>query len=333
MQKSRLLTLLIHTMVWAVYISLPLFILPRPSEFLNSSRIYLLLYFMISAFTIAFFYFNYFLAVPHLYFKRKYLRYALAILGFLVISALLTRIIIIINLPSVRDAVPRNTGIPGNFLSRFLLIFIVSLGLRYRERMKQLESDRIKAELSALKSQINPHFLFNTLNSIYGQALSRSDQTADSIAKLSSMMRYVLTESDAEKVGLDSEIAYITSYVHLQRIRLTDRTDVVFEVTGNTASAQIPPLLFISFIENAFKYGISNETKSRIMIKIAREKEGLSVQVSNHKVMKVNNNSMSNNIGIHNTRRRLDLLYGERYSLDIAEDEHWFHVNLKIEEI
>ncbi|MEN8229212.1 MAG: histidine kinase [Bacteroidota bacterium] len=333
MKKNRVLTILIHSLAWVVYISLPLFILPRPSEFLNSSRIYLLLYFTVSGFTIAFFYFNYSLAIPKFYFKRKYLFYVLAILGFLIVTALLTRFIIVLNISSLQEAEHRRMGLPGNFLSRFLLIFIVSLGLRYRERMKQLESDRIKTELSALKSQINPHFLFNTLNGIYGQAITESGQTADSIAKLSSMMRYVLAESDSEKVSLDSEIAYIKSYVHLQQIRLTEKTNVVLEVSGDTSSAQIPPLLFISFIENSFKYGISNDTESKILINISREEDGLSVLISNHKVSKVINHSPSNNIGIQNAKRRLDLLYGDRYSLEITEDEHWFHVNLKIEEL
>ncbi|MEN8230901.1 MAG: histidine kinase [Bacteroidota bacterium] len=116
---------------------------------------------------------------------------------------------------------------------------------------RYLISVRIKAEFSALKSQINPHFLFNTLKGIYGQTITRSDQTADSVAKSSSMMRYVLTESDTEKVSLESEIAYIKSYLHLQQIRLTEKTKVDFKVSGDTSSVQIHPLLFISFIENA----------------------------------------------------------------------------------
>jgi LytS/YehU family sensor histidine kinase len=204
------------------------------------------------------------------------------------------------------------------------------LGLRFNQRLAQTKSEKIKSELAALKSQINPHFIFNTLNNIYGQAISKSDNTADSIAKLSAMMRYVLTETSQEQVPLKKEIQYLENYVQLQRIRLTHKTDVVFDIKGNIDLKKIPPLLLISFIENAFKYGVSNEIESTISIKIHVWQQAISLSVRNDKLSKENGQMNSLKIGIANTKKRLDLIYSGNYSLKIAENDKYFEVNLKI---
>jgi sensor histidine kinase YesM len=217
-----------------------------------------------------------------------------------------------------------------NFLTRFLMVYFASLVLGYRERSKQLETDKKNAELSALRSQINPHFLFNTLNGIYGQAISRSDQTAPSISRLSSIMRYVLTETAEDKVSLDREIEYINNFIHLQKIRLTEKTTVNFDVDGDTASISIPPLLFINLIENAFKYGVSTEKESTIKIRISAKQGSVAVLIRNDKISGGKIDARLSHTGIENTRRRLDLLYGKNYSLEILEDEHQFSTNLKI---
>jgi len=330
MVKNRKINILIHILIWGIYLSLPVFILPQPSEFIKSSEINLLRYFVIGALTVAFFYFNYYFAIPKYFFKRKYFWYFSYIIAFLILSFIIIRLTIYFNYSSTNCIDPDSPGLNGYYFPRFFLIFIVSLSLRFNQRLKQIESEKIKSELSSLKAQLNPHFLFNILNDIYGQAITKSEHTADSIAKLSSMMRYVLTEAIAEKVALEKEIKYMKSYIDLQKIRLTEKTMVVFEIDGNANAKQIYPLLFISFIENAFKYGVSNETESEITIKFSIDNDSITLLVKNDKMSKGANPTDSSNIGIDNTKRRLDLIFGDNYSLDITDNETCFEVNLKI---
>jgi LytS/YehU family sensor histidine kinase len=224
-----------------------------------------------------------------------------------------------------------NIAFAGNFILRFLLIFAIALTMRLREASKKLEMERIRAELSSLKSQVNPHFLFNTLNGIYGQALGRSELTADSIARLSSLMRYVLTEASNEQVSLDHEIEYIRNYIHLQRIRLTEKTEIIFDIQGETHLHSVPPLVLINFIENAFKYGVSTEVSSSVEIRLVAEVNRVFFSVKNMKVRPELQQSANSGIGLENSKRRLELTYGARHKLDIKEDDENFIVNLTLD--
>jgi LytS/YehU family sensor histidine kinase len=198
--------------------------------------------------------------------------------------------------------------------------------------MKQIKVEQIASELANLKAQINPHFLFNTLNAIYALALTKSDKTADYISKLSSMMRYSLSKTSAEKVLLENEIDYIKNYIALQKIRLTETTHVNFTIQGKIDDQQIPPLLFIDFIENAFKYGVSNEVETEVKIQFVVEENTVSMYVSNEKV---NQSSLlpSNEMGLKNIKRRMDLIYQNNYHLKIENSEKKFEVNLMINQI
>jgi len=196
--------------------------------------------------------------------------------------------------------------------------------------MKQIETEKLNAELISLKAQINPHFLFNTLNGIYGLALTNSNKTADSISKLASMMRYVLTETTAEKVPLVNEIKYISDYVAFQKLRLTKKTKVNFTIEGAFLDQKISPILFISFVENAFKYGISNEVESTIKIHIIIENSAISLTVKNDRLNN-NNEEESCGIGLKNTKRRLDLIYENKYSLEITNTDKEHQIILKIQ--
>jgi LytS/YehU family sensor histidine kinase len=143
---------------------------------------------------------------------------------------------------------------------------ITSFSVYYYKQARNLEIEKTKAELNALKTQINPHFFFNALNIIYAQAIIKSDKTPESITQIASMMRYALTEHSENKVALSKELEYIKSYIALQQQRITSKTKVYFNLEGNPSSLTIPPFLFINLIENAFKYGVSNETESKIKI-------------------------------------------------------------------
>jgi len=306
------------------------FILPEPAKFLQSNDIQMVIYFVIGILSVGFFYFNYFFALPKYFFNRQYWRYAIYVVAFVALSLLLTRLIVELGFSATNITDPSKPELYINYSTRFFLIFIISIGIRLNLRLKQVESDKVKAELASLKAQINPHFLFNILNDIYGQAITKSDHTADSIAKLASMMRHVLTEVNKDLISLKKEVKYLKSYVELQKIRLTDKTKVSFEVDGNIGSQQIPPLLFINFVENAFKYGVSNEVESMITILLSTQEDNVLLRVKNDKVFAKNNKDDSHNIGIENTKRRLELIFGNRYSLDIYDNEKTFEVNLKL---
>jgi sensor histidine kinase YesM len=208
-------------------------------------------------------------------------------------------------------------------------VLFLALLLKIRDRWMRAEEEKLHAELAYLKAQINPHFLFNTLNSIYAMALGRSEQTAGAIVQLSSMMRYVLVEAGKEKVPLEKELAYLTDYIQLQQTRFEGSLQVVFEIKGWPEGRHIFPLLLIPFVENAFKYGVNPEAPSTIFIYIDIGDQDLKLRVTNRKVAVVPGDTPGG-LGISNTRRRLQLLYPGRHSLIIEDGTNTFTVSLNL---
>jgi len=199
------------------------------------------------------------------------------------------------------------------------------------KQKKALENERLNAELNFLKLQINPHFLFNTLNSIYSQAHLKSEQTEYSILKFSQIMRYVLYDSTTEKIPLAKDLEYIRNYIDLQKIRLSRNVTVQYEATGVSNDWLIAPLLLITFIENAFKHGISYTKPAAIKVQIAVADADLSLTVSNAIIRKAKlPNQSAGGVGLANARRRLDVLYPGRYRLDINDAGDNYIVNLTI---
>lgn len=294
---------------------------------------------------ILFFYLNYMVLIPHIYFRRKYMMYA----GILLISMWLVAYLpqAIFNHeppappPSGMDmhGPPPGPGKPnGNFfLARinhnvflFLAVALLSLLLRIRNRWQQSEQEKLTAELSYLKAQINPHFLFNSLNSIYSLALQKSDSTPEAVQKLSSMMRYVLTEAKKDLVPLHKELDHIRDYIELQRLRFGNDLPLNWTIAGNEKNKQVAPLILISFIENAFKYGVNAEEDADIKIEINIYEKSLGLYVSNNRVTVHVNEEDKNGIGLDNTRNRLELVYPGKYELDIQENARQYIVNLSI---
>lgn len=191
------------------------------------------------------------------------------------------------------------------------------------------EADRAHAELSFLKAQINPHFLFNTLNNIYTLAITKSDHTAECIMKLSNIMRYVTDEAVEELVSLEDEVACISDYIDLQKLRLAGTTDILYEVKGAVQFKKIAPLILMTFVENVFKHGISNHEKAAIEIRIYAEEKTITFYSRNKKF--TGRTSIDRKgIGISNTRKRLDHVYGNNYLLDVNEADGNFTVQLTI---
>lgn len=225
---------------------------------------------------------------------------------------------------------------PGSY-AVFILVFAVGTCISVIKEWKktedyrdQIENEKISSELAFLKSQINPHFLFNTLNNIYSLAITESTETASAVMKLSSIMRYILTDTQDERVTLQSEINFIKNYLDLQLVRLTNKVKVSFTTDGEIENKQIAPLLFIPFIENAFKYGISTKEFSTIEIKILSLKNNIYFSILNTIIKTEDSIKDNTGIGINNVKRRLELLYPKKYTLEIIENNNQFIVHLNI---
>jgi len=199
-------------------------------------------------------------------------------------------------------------------------------------RAIQAEADKTSAELSFLKAQINPHFLFNTLNNIYTLAVIKDDHAAYSIMKLSNIMRYVTDDVVADLVPLQSEIDCISDYIELQRLRIGNHTRVNFIVTGDVESKKIAPLVLMTFIENVFKYGVSKHEKTTIDIKISTSDTDISFFCRNHVFVRREENQRVG-IGIRNTQLRLNHLYPDKHLLNIWNEDNEYSVQLIINQI
>ena len=181
-----------------------------------------------------------------------------------------------------------------------------------------LNVEKITMELAYLKSQINPHFLFNTMNNLYGLSLSEPEKTPDVILKISEMMRYMLYESNEERVPLTKEIEYLNSYIELEKIRYEGQTFVNFTVEGNTNNKRIAPLLLISFVENIFKHGDIQDSHNQVFISLKVEEKQLNFTQKNS-IANREKDKMGG-LGLKNVERRLFLLYPNKYTLNIKTE-------------
>ena len=216
----------------------------------------------------------------------------------------------------------------------YILILTMSIAIQIRQRLRyaeqravQAEADKANAELSFLKAQINPHFLFNTLNNIYSLAAVKSDHTAESIMKLSNIMRYVTDDIREEYVPLENEVAFISDYIDLQRLRLGDKMEVGFLVSGKIAGKKIAPLMLMTFIENVFKYGISKHEPSAIDIQLTATSDMIRFFCQN-KLYPTPRQTESTGIGIDNTKQRLQYLYPGKHELSIKTGNEKYTVLL-----
>jgi two-component system LytT family sensor kinase len=206
----------------------------------------------------------------------------------------------------------------------------------YEIRGLQTALGRSTADLNFLRSQINPHFLFNVLNTLYGTALQeKAERTAEGIQKLGDMMRFMLRENLQEKISLTREIEYLNNYVGLQTLRTQSSPDIQIqtEIEDHSGTLQIAPMLLIPFIENAFKHGISLKERSYIRIVLMTKENTLYFDISNSIHVKPSNDPEKDNngIGLANVRQRLKLLYANRHELSIRESGKEFFVHLTIE--
>ncbi|MCD8739737.1 histidine kinase [Mucilaginibacter roseus] len=242
-------------------------------------------------------------------------------------------------MPSQRFGGPRWGG-PGVFmpiLSPFIAIlcsfcYIVLLNNAERQQaLKERETVHLRTELNCLRSQINPHFLFNILNNLTSLARKHSELMEPAIINLSQLMRYMLFESDDNKVSLSKEVDYIKSYIDLQMLRFNDEVSVVTEFSGNYADKLIDPMLLIALVENAFKHGTGENEHASIYISLSIDEhtDTLNFTAINSFIESFER-SDRNGIGLKNLRRRLDILYPQKYNLRIENNGMLFTARLSI---
>ena len=194
---------------------------------------------------------------------------------------------------------------------------------------QEIEAEKNRAELALYKAQINPHFLFNTLNALYGLVLTKSDKTESAFIKFSNILKYMYAQTTMETISINNEVEYIRQYVDLQSLRLNKHTQVVFETQIDDEHAKIPPMILITFVENTFKYGVSSDVDCLILIRITVKKGELLFETENT-VMK-ENHANPHAIGIENCRKRLELLYPNRFTLIMKEENRQFKIRLSIQ--
>ena len=233
---------------------------------------------------------------------------------------------------------PQPRPIPpyANFLILSVLVVGFDTGLRSGLRWMEVENEKVRlekenvdAQLVLLRNQVSPHFFMNTLNNIHSLVDTDAGEAKESIIKLSKMMRYLLYETGTEKTTLKKEIEFLESYINLMKLRISEKVRVTLSLPTNIPDKKIPPFLFISLIENAFKHGISYKKDSFINIDLTIGEERFLLVVKNSKTDKKSDKEYSG-IGIENTRKRLELLYGNNYHLDIIDNEDLYTVNLSI---
>ena len=325
---------MLHIIVWAAV--LMLFMYMASNGKITHRTIVVLGYF--GLINIAVFYINYLFILPTFLNRKKYLWCALGMILLVLISGFIKcgLAYYFYDIVLVRGSKMQVLGFWAYYSSAaFVSCFFIFLStvLKFmtdwfiNEKIKSnLENEKLIAELAFLKSQINPHFLFNSLNNIYSLAYQKSAKTPEAILKLSEIMRYMLYESNEGKVALSDEIRYLENYIELQKLRFKDKANIKFEILGDTQSQTITPLVLISFVENAFKHGVATDEENPITIMMNIESNKLFFQVINKKNNQ--NKDQTGGIGLHNVKRRLDLLYKDQYRLNIEDGKDFYNCEL-----
>ncbi|PWV49053.1 sensor histidine kinase [Chitinophaga sp. S165] len=290
-------------------------------------------------------YLNLYVLLPLFYYRRQYIRYAFAILLLLLLSGLSMRYLThtyILPWEKLHNPVRyaqenKHFWIPVRILRMALqtypvIAFTTLLQLMYRafhqeKDLRELEKEKYSAEIAFLKAQINPHFFFNTLNSLYALTLKGSDLASKVVLHLSQLMRYMIYDAGADKVLLKHDIDHIGNYIKIEQMRFADRLDLSFNYSGDIEHKMIAPLLLLPLVENAFKHGIEEDAGwVTIHLKVTGNRLFLKVENSYPKNIKTSGNGL----GLRNVKRRLELIYPGQYQLQLNRTEESFEADLKI---
>ena len=329
-----------HSFFWLVFLVLLLLIEGNEHGFLfhlSNELINLFFYGVIV-------YFNLFYLIPNFLTQNRFLQYG----GLLVLSAIIItplKVLVLVLKFSRYPELQQDliTNLNGYFLITFLVasastIFkIITDWLKHLREKQELQTQTMQSELRFLKSQINPHFLFNTLNNLYALTLKKSDKAPEIVIKLSEMMRYMLYECNEKRVLLSKEINYIKNYLDLEKLRQGKNVEIDFGVKGHASEQKIAPLMFIPFLENSFKHGLNNHI-AQGFVTIELQIDGSQVRffIENSKADALpsnlpNGNRKSGGIGLVNVKRRLNILYPNKYNLKIDNKPRSYAVTLDID--
>lgn len=347
-EKNIVLQASIVVAAWLCFFMLPFQFFPyNKSKSPFDSERFIRLFTVSNILLICFYYLNSKILVPRLLAVKKTLPY-FAFVFACMFSYLGVMYLIMYYAPETKTYAQSSYAISNGYkgpyffssgpMTMFLLAFLVSTGIKViarwftaEEVREEISKQQLETELNLLKTQVNPHFLFNTLNSIYSLAVANNVKTADAVMKLSRIMRYTLEECQDNSVALQAEIDFINSYIDLQKLRLTNNNEVVFKATGNISNARIAPFVLIPFIENAFKYGISTHRASSIHACVHADNNKITFTCENACQQTGKISLESTGMGIDNTRRRLELIYAEKFELAIdSKDQQQFKVLLTI---
>lgn len=300
---------------------------------------------------IAYYYVIAYWVVPVYLFKGKYIKFVLLSLVVAVVSMLLSRssglifvIPYLIETQHITDpdylsinngpffqSLFNTVGLVNAFKGTNLIMGFV-LAVKLFKMWYERKQAALEAELGALKAQVHPHFLFNTLNNLYALSLNNSPKSPELILGLSDILRYMLYECSKDEVPLGKEIFMMQQYVNLEKLRYEDRIDINFNISGNLKDKQIAPLIILPFIENAFKHGASETTgQVWVNIDIAIRDNWFKLKVSNNNPQKKVSGDDSPGIGLNNVTKRLNLLYPGTHYLKIMDEEDTFLIVLDVE--
>jgi sensor histidine kinase YesM len=212
----------------------------------------------------------------------------------------------------------------------YALLIQLAIGWFDTQKLRtELMLEKQSGELALLRSQINPHFLFNTLNNIYSLVYKKSEDAPEAVMKLSSIMRYMLFDATTDNVLLEKEIEYLKSFIELEKLRIRHKDFVLLNISGNVEGRTITPMLLIPFVENAFKHGSRNVASPGISIDLSIDSHEIRFEVSNYLRKNISAaKDQVGGIGLNNIRRRLNLLYHGKHQLDISSNEDIYHVLL-----
>lgn len=290
-------------------------------------------------------YFNLYYLIPNYLTRNKFFTYAvLLVLSSMVITPIKAIVLFFqyANQPSLQSNIISDLNwyfvVSFFFAGSSTITKIIGDWVRHTREKQELETQTMQSELNFLKSQINPHFLFNTLNNLYALTLKKSDKAPEIVIKLSEMMRYMLYECNEKRVLLSKEVNYIKNYLELEMLRKSAGMQLDFQVEGHITDQKIVPLMFVPFIENSFKHGLNSHIdKGYVHILLRVDKQYVDFSIENSKPDAKPgpetrlSRERSGGIGLVNVRRRLELLYPGRHELAIEETPNTYKVNMLLE--
>ncbi|MCP4439939.1 MAG: sensor histidine kinase [Aureispira sp.] len=327
-----------HTLIWMVYLGFNLVNSYRSTEGFLFNLTNVIIH---TTFLGGLVYINLLFLIPKYLLTKRFFSY----IGLLFFATIVTTPLELISLYWNLSPYPKAQELLlNNQLAYFIFLFfavctstilkIIKEWIVQQQIQRDLERRNLQSELSFLKSQINPHFLFNTLNSIYALSLKRSENAPNIVLRLSEMMRYMLYECNEKKVPLSREIQYIQNYLELERVRYGNKARIEFDfMIENPGQYQIAPLLFIPFLENSFKHGLSHHIDGTGFVEILLQVDEnvLDFTIQNSKTDLKAERYFQGGIGLKNVNRRLELLYPNRYELEATDTDEAYIVNLTLE--